>query len=224
VDSPPTGSLRARYNHLVVGSLDRAQLGLASHWLALTNCGLVLILALPILAPVLVAIGQPQLAAPIYWIYRLVCHEWPFRSFFLFGQEPTYSIEQIAMVAGPDAIWDFAGNPQLGYKMAFCERDLAIVLAALGMGLLYIRYRRRLAPPRLLFYLLFLLPIAIDGFTQLPGWRESTWEYRVSTGAIAGVATVWLLFPYLQLRADRFLATAASSRQEGGWSSRSTSA
>jgi len=213
VDSPPPESLRARYDDLVVGSLNRAQLGLANHWLALTNCGLAIVLALPILAPLLVMIGQPQLAAPIYWIYHSVCHEWPFRSFFLFGQEPTYSIDQIAMAAGPDAIWDFARNPELGYKMAFCERDLAIVLAALGMGLLYVRYRRRLAPPRIPFYLLFLLPIALDGFTQLPGWRESSWEYRVSTGAIAGVATVWLLFPYLQLRADRFLAGAAGWRE-----------
>jgi uncharacterized membrane protein len=78
------------------------------------------------------------------------------------------------------------------------------------MGLLYVRVRRRLAPPRLLFYVGLLLPIIFDGITQLPGWRESIWEYRLSTGAIAGAATVWLLFPYLELRADSWLAAATT--------------
>jgi uncharacterized membrane protein len=210
VDSLPPPSLRARYNRFVVSWLDAAQLGLARHWLATVNVGLAVTLGLPILAPVLVALGMPQVAAPIYWVYRAVCHQWAFRTFFLFGPQSVYSVDQIALTAGSEGIWDFAGSPELGYKMAFCERDLAIVLAGLAMGLLYVRYRRRLAPPTMSFYLLLLLPIAIDGFTQLFGWRESIWEYRVSTGAIAGVATVWLLFPYLEIRADRYLAHNAA--------------
>src|ERR1700682_2051648 len=50
--------------------------------------------------------------------------------------------------------------------------------------------------------------MAIDGFTQLFGWRESTWELRVVTGLLFGLASGWLVLPRLdaafgqQLRSD----------------------
>lgn len=31
------------------------------------------------------------------------------------------------------------------------------------------------------FYVLFVIPIAIDGLTQLVGWRESNWWLRTET-------------------------------------------
>jgi uncharacterized membrane protein len=154
-------------------------------------------------------LGYPQLAHPIYWLYQAVCHQWPFRTFFLFGPQPTYASDQIAALVGPDELWTLVGTPELGFKMAFCERDLAIVAAGLLMGLMYTRVRGRLAPPTILFYLALLLPIMMDGFTQLVGLRESTWEYRLATGAIAGAATVWLVFPYLDLLASRWLAAVS---------------
>jgi hypothetical protein len=39
--------------------------------------------------------------------------------------------------------------------------------------------------------------MALDGFTQLFGWRESTWELRVSTGLLFGLASGWLVLPHL---------------------------
>jgi uncharacterized membrane protein len=41
--------------------------------------------------------------------------------------------------------------------------------------------------------------MAIDGFTQLFGWRQSTWELRVITGSIFAVAVAWLMFPRLEI-------------------------
>jgi uncharacterized membrane protein len=41
--------------------------------------------------------------------------------------------------------------------------------------------------------------MAIDGFTQLFGWRQSTWELRVITGSLFAVAVAWLIFPRLEL-------------------------
>src|SRR5207248_8545757 len=81
-------------------------------------------------------------------------------------------------------------------KMAFCERDLAIYLGLLVVGLLYAR-RRDLRPAGFLLYGLLILPMALDGFTQLFGWRESTWELRVSTGLLFGLASAWLVLPRL---------------------------
>jgi uncharacterized membrane protein len=199
---------RARFNRVVVAALDSLQLRTTRHWLAAINGALALALGLAIVAPLLMAIGQPGLARPIYWMYQAVCHQWPFRSFFLFGADGTYSADQLAATVGDERIWDYVGDPGLGYKMAFCERDLAIVAAGLLMGLLYTRLRRRLAPPHLGLFFGLLLPIAFDGFTQLFGWRESTWEFRVATGALAGAAAVWLIFPYLEILAERWLAAA----------------
>lgn len=197
---------RRRINALVTEYLDGAQALLVRHWLGITNSALALVLGLAVLAPILMAFGFPQMARPIYWMYQAVCHQWPFRSFFLFGPQPVYQQSEIVALASASELWSLIGSPELGFKMAFCERDFAITAGGLLMGLLYIRVRRRLAPPSVLFYIALLIPIFVDGITQLPGWRESIWEYRVSTGAITGVATVWLLFPYLELRADRWLA------------------
>ena len=206
---------RARFNRVVVGTLDSVQIKATRHWLAAINSALALALGLAILAPLLMAIGQPELARPIYWIYQAVCHQWPFRSFFLFGADSTYGAEQLAATVGTDHAWDFVGGPDLGYKMAFCERDFAIVAAGLLMGLLYTRLRRRLAPPHLALFFGLLLPIVFDGLTQLVGLRESTWEFRVATGALAGAAAVWLIFPYLQILAERWLAAAAWANPAG---------
>ena len=44
--------------------------------------------------------------------------------------------------------------------------------------------------------------MAMDGFTQLFGWRESSAELRTLTGALFGAASVWLIYP----RIDAILA------------------
>jgi uncharacterized membrane protein len=40
--------------------------------------------------------------------------------------------------------------------------------------------------------------MAIDGITQLFGLRESNWQLRTITGALFGLASVWLAYPYLE--------------------------
>lgn len=40
--------------------------------------------------------------------------------------------------------------------------------------------------------------MALDGFTQLFGFRESTWELRLITGALFALSCVWFGFPYLE--------------------------
>jgi uncharacterized membrane protein len=80
--------------------------------------------------------------------------------------------------------------------MAFCERDLAIYLGLLLVGLVYVR-RRGLRPMGFVAYGVVILPMAVDGFTQLFGWRESTWQLRVVTGLLFGLASAWLVLPRL---------------------------
>ena len=81
----------------------------------------------------------------IYAAYQLVCHQWAFRSYFLFGPELDIRPRR-AQRPGRSATRStaFVGSPELGYKVAFCERDVAIYLAVLAAGLAYGRLRERL--------------------------------------------------------------------------------
>jgi uncharacterized membrane protein len=94
----------------------------------------------------------------------------------------------------------FIGNPEIGYKVALCERDVAIYGSVFLAGLIFSLLRRRgkVRAPSLKLYAIFLIPIAVDGLTQLFGWRESNWWLRTATGAIFGIASVWLAYPYVE--------------------------
>jgi uncharacterized membrane protein len=179
---------------------------LARGWLPVLNGAVALFIAGAFAAPVLLLLGAQQAADALFGLYHLTCHQWAFRSFFLFGPQAIFSPEQLHTL-GVDP-FDFVGQPGLGWKMAFCERDLAIYLAALVVGLAYAR-NRTLPHMSMTLYVLLILPMALDGFTQIFGWRESTWELRVLTGLLFGGASVWLLYP----RFDDAIGTAAPSRQ-----------
>jgi uncharacterized membrane protein len=172
------------------------------HWLLLTNLLVAMFLAAPFAAPLLMQLGRADLANLIYSAYQLTCHEWPFRAYFMFGLQATYSASEL-QAHGVVGIYDFKGSPELGYKVAFCARNVAIYAAVLAAGLVYARRRYRAAPLSIGAYSLAMLPMALDGLTQLTGWRESTWELRSVTGAVFGAASVWLLYP----RFDRMIAS-----------------
>lgn len=108
------------------------------------------------------------------------------------------------------AAGSFLGNEQMGYKVSICERDIAIYLAMFTGGLIYSipTVRRRVRPaPLLIFFILGIGPIGIDGFSQLLGYppfslwqpRETTPLFRSLTGAIFGFMLAWLAFPHLAL-------------------------
>ena len=113
----------------------------------------------------------------------------------------------------------YIGDETLGYKVAICERDLAIYGSMVIGGLIFAVARKRWRIPRLPIgiYLLFLLPIAIDGFSQLFGLRTSNWFLRTVTGALFGLATIWLVYPYVQESMDDIeLTTEARLARETG--------
>jgi uncharacterized membrane protein len=183
---------------------DRQIYHLSRHWLAVFIFLVGLYIALPILAPVLMAKGAPEVGRWIYVLYRPACHQLPERSFFLFGAKPVYTLDELWALGAVDRSDDifvrqrFVGNPEVGFKVAICERDIALYggmfLASIAFGLV----RKRLRPLSLIIFGLCLLPMAIDGGTQLILLRESTWLLRVLTGWLAGVASVWLVYPHLE--------------------------
>jgi uncharacterized membrane protein len=181
--------------------IDKTIFQLAKHWLALANIIWGLYVGLPILAPVLMDAGLTGPANVIYTVYRPACHQRPTRSYFYGGPELVYTPEELD-AAGVDTgpFSRHIGNEHVGWKVAFCERDVAIYGAIFLTGLVYALIRRRLGDWKMPFkyYLLFLVPMALDGVLQLVGLWESTWVRRSITGAIFGVGSVLFAYPYLQ--------------------------
>jgi len=196
---------------------DGIVLGIARHWLLLINVAVAFYLFLPLTAPVLLQAGYERPAQVVYSLYSFACHQLPERSYFLFGEEPLYSLsalESRGLAAGQNLFErrTFVGDPATGYKMALCQRDIAIYGSVLLFGLLFGLVRRRLQPPSVKVYLLFLIPIALDGFTQLFGLRLSNWWLRTFTGAIFGGASVWLAYPYLEEAMNGVIQTELGRR------------
>ena len=61
-------------------------------------------------------------------------------------------------------------------------------------------FRKRLGKWQLKFwyYLLFLVPMGLDGVLQLFGVYESTWLVRSITGVSFGLGSVLFAYPYLE--------------------------
>ena len=238
---------------------------LTRHWLNALTLAIALFVGGALAAPVFARLGWSGAAHTLYNLYSPFCHQFAFRSFFLFGGSAAYPreisggnapyfedaalaspvyrslyVEQIAIGEergrtrgpigadgrGPNespsitranllvfspalqfAARDFVGDARFGYKIALCERDIAIWLAML-LGALFFRHmRKRLRPPPLSLYLLLgLAPIGVDGLSQLLGYppfafwpsRETLPHFRVLTGALFGAMNIWLIFPHLE--------------------------
>jgi uncharacterized membrane protein len=199
--------------------LNRVLYGFSRHWLAIFNLLVLLYVGLPFLAPVLMKAGVEGPARLIYSIYSPLCHQLPYRSWFLFGEQAAYPLaaagaggrvfESVSSIPPYDltTVRALIGNPQMGYKVALCERDVAIYGSILLGGLIFALVRHRLKPiPIWLWFAVGIVPIALDGGSQLLATlplidfpiRESTPLLRSLTGLMFGLANVWLAYPYVE--------------------------
>ena len=213
-----------------ITSADRIMYWVSRHYLAVLNIVMLFYFGLPLLAPVLMNAGATGPAKVIYTVYKPLCHQFGFRSFFLFGEQPYYPLEEahvddvinfneatgIEDVHDPAGIGrfearEFTGNQTVGFKMALCERDMAIYSAIFLFGILYAATGRKIKPLHwMLWILIGIGPVGLDGFSQLFSqmewsWLESLLPYRESTpflrtftGALFGFATAWFAYPAME--------------------------
>ncbi len=179
------------------------------HWLWVANLAVATILAGALLAPALMHWGHPGAGRALYAFYHLGCHQLPERSYFIFSQRPLYDYATLLKLAGgQDLPRRFYGNVQLGYKVAVCQRDVAIYAAWLLGGLAFGLVRRRVRPPGWRQFVWPMLPMAVDGTGQLLGLWQSTWWLRLITGALFGLALVWAAYPQIEQAMRQIAATA----------------
>jgi uncharacterized membrane protein len=143
---------------------------LAKHWLAIFNIAWGVFVIMPFLAPVFMQFGATGLGNGIYFFYQFFCHQLPERSFFLFGPQPMYPLSEITAVTqsvDPLVLRQFVGGPAWGWKVAYSDRMVSMYtgfwIAALVFGLI----RRRVKPLPIWGFILFCIPLAVDGFTHL---------------------------------------------------------
>jgi uncharacterized membrane protein len=95
----------------------------------------------------------------------------------------------------------------MGYKIALCQRDIAIYGGILLFGLLFSVTGMRLKSiPWYLWLALAIVPIGLDGLSQLLSqpplgffpFRESTPFLRVLTGFLFGFFTAWFGYPMVE--------------------------
>jgi uncharacterized membrane protein len=205
---------------------DRFSYWLSNHYMMIFNLFVFIYVGLPFLAPTFMAIGWTTPSRMIYRSYGAVCHQLAFRSWFLFGEQVAYP-KASAQVAGltpyeqatglnPEDLWearDFMGNLTLGYKVALCERDVAIYGSILAFGLIFVATGRRIwSLPWYIWILAGIFPIGADGFSQilsqpplndfmpfrLLDYRESTPFLRTLTGGLFGFTTAWFGYPLVE--------------------------
>ncbi|NIS81046.1 MAG: DUF2085 domain-containing protein [Anaerolineales bacterium] len=125
---------------------------------------------LPWLAPVFMRLGWEGPADAIYFLYSFQCHQLPQRSFFLFGQSLTYSLEQIQVVwdasLDPIVLRQFVGNAETGFKVAWSDRMVSAYTSIPLAALFWWPLRRRLRSLPFWVFVLFALPMAIDGVSH----------------------------------------------------------
>jgi len=210
---------------------DRFTFWFSRHYLFVINILLIFYVGLPVLAPVLMKAGIDTPARGIYRVYGGLCHQLSYRSWFIFGEQPIYpralanldGYTTFNQATGLDeegilAARQFLGNERVGYKIALCQRDVAIYGAMLLFGLLFAATGQKWKSLPVWAWILFgVTPIAIDGFSQLLsqwvampqlsflqsffGWlplRESTPLLRSLTGFLFGLTTAWFGFPLIE--------------------------
>lgn len=128
-----------------------------------------------VLTPFLASIDSP-VAKFLYIAFRPTCHQLSSRCFF---------------------IW--------GHKMAVCSRCTGIWFSSMLAGYIatILLYFNRIKGIKLKWFIIALIPLVLDGGSQVIGLRESNNILRLITGIIAGIATVWMTYPSIWVAGDK---------------------
>jgi uncharacterized membrane protein len=123
--------------------------------------------------PFLAYFGLDSLSKPIFYLLHLICAQIPAHSFYI-----------------------------LGHQLGMCARNFSVYASMFVGSLVFVLSKKRLPGLPWWAWLLFMVPMAYDGLTQMFGLRESTWELRVLTGTLFGLGNMWFALPFLQKMLD----------------------
>lgn len=150
----------------------------------------------PWLAPVFMRLGWEQPARWIYLAYGTQCHQLANRSYFLFGPRLMYSPEELAAAGAAEGMTGmraFQGSPEVGWKVAWSDRMVAMYSSAFVFLAAFRVLGRRVHPFPWWAFALLLVPLGIDGTTHFLsdlsgfglGFRDdNAWLLALTNGAL----------------------------------------
>ncbi len=170
-----------------------------------------LLMAAWIVATPLIAYQNADSSAPLYDVGKYICHQKISRTLCLFDT-PSWGIgdctpqknvfrddkrSEICADGKGGVAADCSALSGYGYKFPVSARDMAIYFGMLfgGVAFAIVKKPESTRMPNWIWLAIALLPIAIDGITQLFFLRESGNALRVATGLLAGVAMSFYILP-----------------------------
>lgn len=141
---------------------------LIEYWALMITCALGILVFAALSVPFLSYFGLDGISKQIFYTLHLVCAQIPSHSFYIFG-----------------------------HQLGMCARNFSIYTAMFIGSLIFVLSNKRIPGIPWWVWILMILPMAIDGTTQMFGLRESTWELRVITGTLFGLANVWFALPLI---------------------------
>jgi uncharacterized membrane protein len=142
---------------------------LMDHWATLLTLILGILVFAALSVPFLSYFGLDSISKLIFFSLHMVCAQVPSHSFYVFG-----------------------------HQLGMCARNFSIYSSMFIGSLVFVFSKKRLPGIPWWLWALMILPLALDGTTQMFGWRESTWELRVLTGTLFGLGNVWFALPLIQ--------------------------
>jgi uncharacterized membrane protein len=148
---------------------DRIGSFLMDYWAHFITGALGLLVLTAISIPFLSYFGLDALSKQLFFALHYVCAQIPSHSFYVFG-----------------------------HQLGLCARNFSIYTAMFVGCLIFVLSKKRLPGIPWWVWVLMILPMAVDGTTQMFGLRESDWILRTITGTLFGLGNVWFALPLMQ--------------------------
>lgn len=142
---------------------------LLAYWGHIAMIMLGLLVLSAIAVPFLSYFGFDGLSKSIFFSLHYVCAQIPSHSFYI-----------------------------LGHQLGLCARNFSIYTSMFLTSVVFVLSKKRLPGIPWWVWVLMILPMALDGTTQMFGLRESTWQLRMITGTLFGVGSIWFVLPFMQ--------------------------
>jgi uncharacterized membrane protein len=142
---------------------------LLDYWATIIASVLGILVFAALSVPFLSYFGLDGISKQIFYSLHLVCAQIPSHSFYIFG-----------------------------HQLGMCARNFSIYASMFIGSVIFVLSKKRFPGIPWWIWVLMILPLALDGTTQMFGWRESTWELRVITGTLFGLGNVWFALPLIQ--------------------------
>lgn len=141
---------------------------LLEYWAHTVTALLGLVVAIAIAIPFLSYFGLESISAPLFYALHYVCAQVPSHSFYIYG-----------------------------HQMGLCARNFSIYTSMFLGSLIFVLSKKRLPGIPWWVWILMMLPMALDGTTQMFGLRESSGILRIVTGTLFGLGNIWFALPLM---------------------------